>query len=47
MPTYLPAFLLRNQAMNEKREVWQDMLQVMEKLGMAISETRRHYFLKA
>ena len=46
MPTYHPAFLLRNQAMSEKRKVWEDMLQVMEKLGMPISEKQRNYFLK-
>jgi uracil-DNA glycosylase family 4 len=47
MPTYHPAFLLRNQAMSEKRKVWEDMLQVMEKLGMPVSEKQRNYFLKA
>ena len=26
MPTYHPAYLLRNQAMSEKRKVWEDML---------------------
>jgi DNA polymerase len=46
MPTYHPAYLLRNQAMSEKRKVWEDMLAVMEKLGMAISEKQRNYFLK-
>ena len=44
MPTYHPAYLLRNQAVSEKRRVWEDMLQVMEKLGMAISEKQRRYF---
>jgi uracil-DNA glycosylase len=47
MPTYHPAYLLRNQAMSEKRKVWEDMLAVMEKLGMPISEKQRNYFLKA
>ena len=47
MPTYHPAYLLRNQAMSEKRKVWEDMLAVMEKLGMPISEKHRNYFLKA
>jgi len=46
MPTYHPAYLLRNQAMTEKRRVWEDMLQVMEKLGMGISEKQRRFFLK-
>jgi len=46
MPTYHPAYLLRNQSLSEKRRVWEDMLQVMEKLGMAISEKQRKYFLQ-
>jgi DNA polymerase len=46
MPTYHPAYLLRNQAMSEKRRVWEDMLQVMETLGLPISEKQRGYFLK-
>jgi len=46
MPTYHPAYLLRNQALSEKRRVWEDMLQVMEKLGMPISEKQRGFFLK-
>ena len=45
MPTYHPAFLLRNQSLAEKRRVWEDMLQVMEKLGMSISEKQRAFFL--
>jgi DNA polymerase len=45
MPTYHPAYLLRNQAMSEKRRVWEDMLQVMEKVGMPITDKQRGYFL--
>jgi DNA polymerase len=47
MPTFHPAYLLRNQALSEKRKVWEDMLQVMEKLQMPISEKQRGYFLSA
>jgi DNA polymerase len=47
MPTYHPAYLLRNQALSEKRKIWEDMLQVMERLGMAISDKQRSFFLKA
>lgn len=47
MPTYHPSYLLRNQALHEKRRVWEDMLQVMEKLGMPISEKQRRFFLKS
>jgi DNA polymerase len=46
MPTYHPSYLLRNQSLHEKRKVWEDMLQVMEKLGLPISEKQRNYFLK-
>jgi uracil-DNA glycosylase len=47
MPTYHPAFLLRNQAPSEKRKVWEDLLQVMEKLSLPITEKQRAYFTKA
>jgi DNA polymerase len=47
MPTYHPAYLLRNQAMSEKRKVWEDMLAVMDKLGMPISDKQRRFFLKS
>jgi len=46
MPTYHPAYLLRNQSLSEKRRVWEDMLQVMQKLGLPISDKQRNYFLK-
>jgi uracil-DNA glycosylase family 4 len=45
MITYHPAYLLRNQAPSEKRKVWEDMLQVLERLGKPISEKQRKYFL--
>ncbi len=44
MPTFHPAYLLRNQAMTEKRKVWEDMLAVMEKLEIPISPKQRNYF---
>jgi DNA polymerase len=47
MPTYHPAYLLRNQSLSEKRRVWEDMLQVMERLGLPISQKQHDYFLKA
>ncbi|MGA2749772.1 MAG: uracil-DNA glycosylase [Verrucomicrobiota bacterium] len=46
MPTFHPAYLLRNQAQTEKRKVWEDMLQVMEKLQLPISDKQRGFFLK-
>jgi uracil-DNA glycosylase len=45
MITYHPAYLLRNQAPSEKRKVWEDMLQVLERLGRPITEGQRNYFL--
>jgi uracil-DNA glycosylase len=46
MPTFHPAYLLRNQALTEKRKVWEDMLAVMERLALPISAKQRGYFLK-
>lgn len=45
MPTYHPSYLLRNQALGEKRRVWEDMLQVMEKLNLPVTEKQRNFFL--
>lgn len=45
MATYHPAYLLRNQALSEKRKVWEDMLMVLEKLEKPISEKQRNFFL--
>jgi DNA polymerase len=47
MPTYHPAYLLRNQSLAVKREVWEDMLLVLERLELPISEKQRGFFLKA
>jgi uracil-DNA glycosylase family 4 len=46
MPTYHPSYLLHTQSLSEKRRVWEDMLAVMEKLGLPISEKQRNFFLK-
>ena len=45
MATYHPAYLLRNQALSEKRKVWEDMLMVLEKMARTITEKQRGYFL--
>lgn len=47
MPTYHPAYLLRNQSLVEKRKVWEDMLRVLERLGRPITERQRNYFTRA
>ena len=45
LPTFHPSYLLRNGSKTEKRKVWEDMMLVMEKLAMPISEKQRGYFL--
>lgn len=45
MPTFHPAYLLRNQAPAVKRQVWEDMLAVMERLNLPVNEKQRGYFL--
>jgi DNA polymerase len=44
MITYHPSYLLRNQAPSEKRKVWEDMLQVLERINRPITEKQRNYF---
>lgn len=44
--TYHPSYLLQSGGSNPvKRQVWEDMLSVMEKIGLPISEKQRGYFL--
>ena len=51
MPTFHPSYLKRKEdegetvANAEKRKHWEDMLQVMEHLGMTISDKQRGFFL--
>ena len=45
MATFHPSYLLRNQALTEKRKVWEDMLQVLERLEAPISPRQRNFFL--
>ena len=45
MITFHPSYLLRNDTMKTKRMVWEDMLQVMEKVSLPINEKQRGYFL--
>ncbi|CAN5627655.1 uracil-DNA glycosylase [soil metagenome] len=47
MATYHPAYLLRNQSITEKRKVWEDMLKVLERLNLPISEKQRNFFTKS
>lgn len=50
--TYHPSYLLRAEVndgggLREKRLAWEDMLRVMEHVGLPISEKQRGYFSKA
>lgn len=43
--TYHPAYLLHSNSGNQdKRRVWEDMLEVMEKIDLPISDKQRSYF---
>lgn len=43
--TYHPSFLLHNGSLSRRRQVWEDLLGVMEKVGLPISKQQRGYFL--
>lgn len=45
MITFHPAYLQLNGTTQTKRTAWEDLLQVMEKAGLPISEKQRGYFL--
>lgn len=45
MVTYHPSYILRNQSNRSKRTIWEDLLLVMERAGLAISEKQRGFFL--
>ena len=45
MVTYHPSYILRNQSHRSKRAIWEDLLLVMEKLELPISDKQRGYFL--
>lgn len=51
MVTFHPSYILREEKMSDggivaKRQVWEDMLQVMERTGLPISEKQKAYFKK-
>ena len=45
MVTYHPSYILRNQSNRSKRMIWEDLLKVMERAELPISEKQRGYFL--
>jgi DNA polymerase len=45
MVTYHPSYILRNPSNRSKRAIWEDLLKVMERVALPISEKQRAYFL--
>jgi DNA polymerase len=45
MPTFHPSYVLRNQSLETKRQIWEDLLAAMERLELPISEKQRGFFL--
>jgi DNA polymerase len=45
MITFHPSYLLRNGTLKTKRMAWEDMLKVMEKCALEISDKQRGFFL--
>ncbi len=45
MVTYHPSYILRNGSNRSKRAIWEDLLLVMERVGLEISERQRGFFL--
>lgn len=43
--TYHPSYLLRSSSVRDKRAVWEDLLEVMEKLALPITDKQRSFFL--
>ncbi len=46
MPTFHPRYLLRNDDIRERRKVWEDLMQVMDRLGLEVTARHRSFFLK-
>ncbi|MBI5691715.1 MAG: uracil-DNA glycosylase [Verrucomicrobia bacterium] len=46
MITYHPSYILREPTNRKKRLIWEDLLQVMERVALPISDRQRAYFLE-
>lgn len=46
MVTYHPSYILRNQSNRSKRMIWEDLLKVMERAALPVSDKQRGYFLE-
>jgi DNA polymerase len=45
MVTYHPSYILRNPTNRTKRLIWEDLLKVMERAKLPISDKQRGFFL--
>jgi DNA polymerase len=45
MVTYHPSYILRNNSNRSKRSIWEDLLKVMERVGLPVSDKQRGFFL--
>lgn len=45
MVTYHPSYILRNNSNRSKRSIWEDLLQVMTRAGLPVSDKQRGFFL--
>ena len=45
MVTYHPSYILRNPTNRSKRAIWEDLLKVMDRASLPISEKQRNFFL--
>ena len=46
MVTYHPSYILREPTPRRKRLIWEDLLQVMERAGLPVSDRQRGFFLE-
>lgn len=46
MVTYHPSYILRNPTNRSKRAIWEDLLKVMERASLPISDKQRNFFLE-
>lgn len=45
MITYHPSYILRNQSYRSKRMIWEDLLQVMDRIELPVTDKQRGFFL--
>ena len=45
MVTYHPSYILQNNTNRSKRGIWEDLMKVMERVGLPVSEKQRQFYL--